>query len=71
MTSTEKVLNLGPQTLLKAIQQLKELGEIVVSMTNKYSDVFFMDKDEFLHLLTDGPKHNVARFRPLDLNFSR
>ena len=38
--------------------------------TNKYSDVFFMDKDEFLHLLTDGPKHNVARFRPLDLNFS-
>lgn len=70
-------MNLGPQTLLKAIQQLKELDEIVeiiiiiITMTNKYSDVFLMDKDEFLHLLTDGPKHNVARFRPLDLNFSR
>lgn len=52
-----------PQTLLKAIYQLKRRDDIVATKPDKGSGVVVMDKDEFLRLLADASINNVTKFR--------
>ena len=52
-----------PQTLLKAIHQLKRRDDIVVTKPDKGSGVVVMDKEEYLRLLADASINNVTKFR--------
>ena len=52
-----------PQTLLKAIHQLKGRDDIVVTKPDKGSGVVVMGKEEYLRLLADASINNVTKFR--------
>ena len=52
-----------PQTLLKAIHQLKRRDDIVVTKPDKGSGVVVMDKEEYLRLLADASINNVTKLR--------
>ena len=59
----------GPKpskTLLKAIHQLKQREDIVVTKPDKGSVVVLMDKDEYLRLLADASINNATKFRMVD-----
>ena len=57
-----------PQTLLKAIHQLKRRDDIVVTRPDKGSGVVVLDKDEYLRLLAEASVNNVTKFRIVDPN---
>ena len=52
-----------PQTLLKAIHQLKGRDDIVVTKPDNGSGVVVMGKEEYLRLLADASINNVTKFR--------
>ena len=52
-----------PQTLLKAIHQLRRRDDIVVTKPDKGSGVVVMDKEKYLRLLADASINNVTKFR--------
>ena len=59
----------GPKpskTLLKAIHQLKQREDIIVTKPDKESGVVLMDKDEYLRLLADASINNTTKFLRVD-----
>ena len=54
------------ETLLKAIHQLKQREDIIVTKPDKGSGVVVMDKDEYLRLLADASINNTTKFIMVD-----
>ena len=55
-----------PKTLLKAIEELRNRDDIVVTKPDKGSGVVVMDKSEYLHLLSEASINDTSKFRPVD-----
>ena len=55
-----------PKTLLKAITELRNQDDIVVTKQDKGSGVVVMDKSEYLRLLSEASINDTSKFRPVD-----
>ena len=55
-----------PETLLKAIEELKNRDDIVITEPDKGSGVVVMDKSEYLRLLSEASINDTSKFRPVD-----
>ena len=55
-----------PKTLLKAIEELRNRDDIVVTKPDKGSGVVVMDKSEYLRLLSEASINDTSKFRPVD-----
>ena len=55
-----------PETLLKAIEELKNRDDIVITKPDKGSGVVVMDKSEYFRLLSEASINDTSKFRPVD-----
>ena len=55
-----------PKTLLKAIEELRNRDDIVVTKPDKGSGVVVIDKSEYLRLLSEASINDTSKFRPVD-----
>ena len=62
----QKLLNRPPKTLLKAIEELRNRDDIVVTKPDKGSGFVAMDKSEYLRLLSEASINDTSKFRPVD-----
>jgi len=55
-----------PKTFLKAIEELRNRDDIVVTKPDKCSGVVVMDKYEYLRLLSEASINDTSKCRPVD-----
>ena len=57
-----------PKLLLRAIERLKRLKNIVITKPDKGNGVVLMDREEYINLLSEASVNNLAKFKPASPN---